>query len=131
MTPERLDQEVESFVASITPPPTIARYDHSSVELEKLGKRNQPSSWCQNPGIYSFWLAGELLYIGRAVKDTLGMRLWDQVRPRAGEWRELVLNPDTRVILYAFGQPDWYWVASLEVLLLDKLNRPLFNKRSC
>jgi len=129
MTCDELENQVRVFCRRISQLPEPQQYIHQSAELlnpEAL----RSVSWRTYPGIYAFESDGRIVYVGRAAKDALGTRIWDQVRPRPGEWHEIVTRPDTRIALYAFRMEDWFWVASLELYLLQ-IEKPEYNKRRC
>jgi len=129
MTIAEFDDLFLQFVGRISDSLDPRRFEHPSLDLLQRG-RAQPAEWCNHPGIYSFIRAGEIVYIGRAAKDKLGKRIWDQVRPRPGTWHDLIKDPSTTVVLWAIEPIYWYWVASLEIFLLHP-TLPEYNKRSC
>jgi hypothetical protein len=130
MTEEELSDHVKLFTQRIAEVGVPQAARRSVQELRSAGRR-LPWSWHSQPGIYAFVRDGQVVYIGRAAKDTLGRRVVDQLRDRGDlRWNAVLDDPSSLVIVFPFGANDWYWVPSLEVFLIER-GAPGFNERRC
>lgn len=89
--------------------------------------------WNNKAGVYYFLQNNEVKYVGRATPNKgLGSRVYEQGNAFGGKdgWDEVITDSSVKCGLIVFNDnEDWHWLASLEVLLIDKL-KPRFNKRT-
>lgn len=87
--------------------------------------------WAAIYGVYCFVRHGDVVYVGRALGETIGERLWDQLRSLGDpDWSAVVLDPETRVEVIEVDKDRVYLAAALEAYLIDRI-KPRFNLRAC
>jgi excinuclease UvrABC nuclease subunit len=88
------------------------------------------SEWENSKGVYYFIKGDTVLYVGRAL-NSLGARVKDQALKdyTGSKWNDVVKDDEVKVGIVALKDDDWYWAASLETYLIDRL-KPQHNKRS-
>jgi hypothetical protein len=130
MTAEQLHELVASFVQMVAelPRPAVSRH---AVSTLRVRRRDMPAKWRDMFGIYAFVQDGEVVYVGRAARDTLAHRIHDQMRDRGDPtWNAVLSDEATFVEVFPFEERDWIWVPSLEVFLIQE-GVPTHNKRRC
>ncbi len=83
-------------------------------------------------GIYYFIQEGFIKYIGRAL-PTVGLRsrILNQINAFGDEnWDKVIRADNTEIAVFIFNDLEqWYFISALEHYLIEKLERPIFNKR--
>jgi hypothetical protein len=107
------------------------------VELEfTIGQlRNSDEAWKEwekEPGIYCFVQKDQVQYVGRATPSVgLGSRVYNQINAFGNrKWDQVIQDDSTFCKVFVFKRDDWHWLASLELNLIEKLERPPFNKKT-
>jgi hypothetical protein len=97
---------------------------HTSHEVWK--------NWQQAPGIYCFIRSGVVQYVGRATASVgLGSRVFNQINAFGDPRWDVVIKDDATVCkVIVFPDDDWFWLAALELYLIEKLGKPSFNKKA-
>ncbi|TFE04062.1 hypothetical protein [Jeotgalibacillus salarius] len=75
---------------------------------------------------------GTVKYIGRALPSVgLRSRILNQVSAFGDEkWDTVINDMDTEIGVVTFKKREqWYFISALEHYLIEKLERPAFNKR--
>ena len=123
-----LHHEITSFTGRVVGLAMLATSRHRAFEM-RVSHRALPAEWRDQPGIYAFHTDRKGVYVGRAARDSLGMRIRDQVRDRGDiGWNKVI--DSGFVDVFAFSESDWIWVPSLEVALIEA-GTPSRNKRRC
>jgi hypothetical protein len=86
--------------------------------------------WTVKPGVYIFVLDGQVKYVGRALRTTLGQRIWDRCnQDEATIWmKDVILKSTCKIYAVILPKDEWFWAAALEALLIHEL-QPEFSKR--
>ena len=78
--------------------------------------------------VFTFFFDNErCVYVGRALKNTgIGNRVWSHCYlshyPGEDGWGGVIRNKEVSIRIYAFDSEEAnYWVAGLELYLIDKL----------
>ena len=127
-----LNTLVKSFIDRVSPRPSYIPKE-LDIQSDVRGSQNW-QSWSGKVGIYVFVNDKDFLYVGRAMKNTyLGKRIDDGTKinkdVEQSTWNKVINDPLTKIILYVFeNENDDYWVAALELYLIDEL-QTLYNKR--
>ena len=80
--------------------------------------------------VYCFLVEGVVVYVGRAAGNTIGERLWDQLRSTSDpEWERVVTTDENIVKVFLVGKDLAHMACALECYLIAKL-QPKFNSRS-
>lgn len=83
-------------------------------------------------GIYYFIQEGTVNYVGRALPSVgLRSRILNQINAFGDEnWDKVIMDSSTEVAVFIFNDLEqWYFISALEHFLIEKLERPNFNKR--
>ncbi len=83
-------------------------------------------------GVYYFIQDGIVNYVGRALPSVgLRSRILNQINAFGDEnWDKVILDSSTEVAVFIFNDIEqWYFISALEHFLIEKLERPIFNKR--
>lgn len=83
-------------------------------------------------GIYYFIQEGIVKYVGRALPAVgLRSRILNQINAFGDEkWDKVIMDNSTEVAVFIFKDLEqWYFISALEHYLIEKLERPIFNKR--
>lgn len=74
--------------------------------------------WAAEFGIYLFVLDGTVMYIGRALRTSLGQRVRLQCLSfNDARWDEVIKNAATEVVVVPVPRNEWYLAASIEAAL--------------
>ncbi len=86
-------------------------------------------SWGYDHGVYCFVVDGDVVYVGRALGNTLGQRIADQLRSTSNPaWECVVTRSDNRVEVFTVKREWAFLAAALEAYLIHML-KPKFNRR--
>ncbi|MDN4067391.1 hypothetical protein QYF50_05735 [Paenibacillus vini] len=106
-----------------------------SFQKEQLGRIRIDStildSLKNKTGIYYFLQGGKVKYVGRAL-PTVGIRsrIISQISAFGDPlWDTVITDENVEIGVVIFEQNNWYFVSALEHYLIDKLQKPVFNKR--
>jgi len=129
----RIDSIVLEFLTKINPQP---KYTIKELDICKDVRESQDwSDWSDNVGVYVFIEENKKIhYVGRALRNTLlGARIWAHTQfasyPETNEWGRIIRNKNVKIRLYKFScTNDDYWVAGLELYLIDKFD-PIQNDK--
>ncbi|MCH7322165.1 hypothetical protein LZ480_09710 [Solibacillus sp. MA9] len=83
-------------------------------------------------GIYYFIQEGMVKYVGRALPAVgLRSRILNQINAFGDEnWDKVIKDNNTEIAVFIFNDLEqWYFISALEHYLIEKLERPIFNKR--
>ncbi|MDM5248128.1 MULTISPECIES: hypothetical protein [unclassified Lysinibacillus] len=83
-------------------------------------------------GIYYFIQKDIVKYVGRALPAVgLRSRILNQINAFGDEeWDKVIKDNSTEIAVYIFNDIEqWYFISALEHYLIEKLERPIFNKR--
>lgn len=83
-------------------------------------------------GIYYFVQNNAIKYVGRALPSVgLRSRILNQINAFGDvKWDTVIKETNTEVGVIIFNNPEqWYFISALEHYLIEKLERPIFNKR--
>lgn len=102
-----------------------------TIEKLKIKGSGLWADWENEPGIYVFVQNERVQYVGRATRNvTLGSRVFNQMNASGDpKWDHVINDDNTKIYLFVWDREDWHWLAALELFLIDKLNKPPFNKR--
>jgi hypothetical protein len=131
-TTEDVKQALGAFAKMVPalPSPHSIEYPVADVRHRKaLGAYD----WAHAAGVYCFFKAGHLKYIGRALATTgLASRVVDQATSFGNPiWDEVINDPTATVMVTPLRVEDAFWAASLELYLQEVLGVGLVNKRRC
>ncbi|WP_312117642.1 hypothetical protein [Brevibacillus reuszeri] len=105
---------------------------HESYLIRTLREiKSEKQSWNQHPGIYYFAQNDVIKYVGKANLDTgLRRRIYNQIEAfgEVDRWDTVIKDDSVTCGMIVFPSDDWQWIATLELLLIEKL-RPEYNKR--
>lgn len=88
-------------------------------------------SLSNEPGIYYFLQNNMVKYVGRAL-PSVGLKKRIQVQISAyGDiaWDSIINDEEVEIGVIIFKHEDWYFTSALEHYLIEKLEKPIFNKR--
>ena len=121
---------VDSFMSMLKVVPPI-KQDSITIEQSKDKSFLRQKVWSESPGIYLFFCQDQLKYVGRATITTgLTNRIYEQATAIGDpKWDAVISDSNSSVSIFYFRPEDWYWVASLEVFLIEKFSSHLVNKR--
>ncbi|QED49665.1 hypothetical protein [Cytobacillus dafuensis] len=83
-------------------------------------------------GIYYFIQDEQIVYVGRALPSVgLKSRILNQINAFGDtKWDTVINDNKTEIGVIIFEDFDqWYFISALEHFLIEKLERPIFNKR--
>ncbi|MGE8081985.1 hypothetical protein [Peribacillus loiseleuriae] len=105
-------------------------------EKETLGNIREDVSFTKELnkkcGIYYFIQNDKIKYVGRALPSVgLRARILNQINAFGDkEWDCVIKEINTEVGVIIFNDIEqWYFISALEHYLIEKLERPIFNKR--
>jgi len=132
---KKFDDTVAAFVGRISGDLQVEIHEVSVVEGadEPFWKNYGP--WASLPGVYAFLDENQFLYVGRALQNTgIGNRVWSHCLPshypETTAWGAVIRDPKVTVRICSFQSPEAnYWVAALELYLIDKL-QPTSNAKT-
>jgi hypothetical protein len=121
-----LEQEFPNFMVSLR---EFEGFERRSFTIRELrADSNWP--WGYAFGVYCFLVNSRVVYVGRAAGNTIGERLWDQLRSTSdSDWASVVTNDENTVEVFMVGKDLAHVACALECYLIAKLN-PEFNLRS-
>ncbi|MGD0591804.1 MAG: hypothetical protein ABSA44_13565 [Bacteroidota bacterium] len=127
---KEVQKAVDAFMSKLKVVPFINK-DSITIEQAKDKSFLSHKVWSDNPGIYLFFGKGQIKYVGRATRTTgLKNRIHEQATAFGDpNWDVVINNSDSTVSVIYFQPDDWYWVASLEVFLIEIFRPHLVNKR--
>ncbi|MGU3469867.1 hypothetical protein ACLBWT_01715 [Paenibacillus sp. D51F] len=125
----KLQSLVDSFFHRIG----YKAYTHIKINIEDIRTtKKRLQIWGNKPGIYFFVQDSIIKYVGRATpRIGLAQRVYEHSNAFGGldGWDNVIGDPTVTIGIFTFDDTeDWHWLASLEVLLMDRL-KPQFNKR--
>jgi len=104
-------------------------FEQQSFTIKEL-RADSDWPWGYGFGVYCFLVEGEVVYVGRAAGNTIGERLWDQLRSTSDpDWERVVMADETVVKVFLVGEELTHMACALECYLIAKL-KPKFNLRS-
>ncbi|MDD1502471.1 hypothetical protein PVA17_06785 [Lysinibacillus sp. CNPSo 3705] len=83
-------------------------------------------------GIYYFIQDDIVKYVGRALPAVgLRSRILNQMNAFGDvEWDKVITDNSSEVAVFIFNNREqWYFISALEHYLIEKLEKPIFNKR--
>ena len=83
-------------------------------------------------GIYYFTQDDIVKYVGRALPAVgLRSRILNQITAFGdAEWDKVITDNNSEVSVFIFNNREqWYFISALEHYLIEKLEKPIFNKR--
>ncbi|MEG0451069.1 MAG: hypothetical protein RR595_14520 [Lysinibacillus sp.] len=75
---------------------------------------------------------GVVKYVGKALPAVgLRSRILNQINAFGDEdWDKVIMDDSTEIAVFIFNDIEqWYFISALEHYLIEKLERPIFNKR--
>jgi hypothetical protein len=86
----------------------------------------------QEYGVYYFLQNGLVKYVGRALPSVkLRSRVLSQINAfNDAKWDTVIKGENVEIGVITFMEPaQWYFASALEHYLIEKLEKPVFNKR--
>jgi|GEM_PF-2753767 len=126
-----LEEGLRDFMVS------LQEFEGFTRQSFTVGQLRADSNWPWGDayGVYCFLVNGNVVYVGRAAGNTVGERLWDQLRSTSDpEWARVVSTDENTVEVLLLNK-DWaekrsaHMACALECYLIAKLD-PEFNSRS-
>jgi hypothetical protein len=130
-----IDDYVAAFIGRISGSLHIEVTEVSVVEDAEFPHWSAYGPWASLPGIYVFKNQSEILYVGRALRNTgVGNRIWSHCYlkhyPDSHGWGAVIRDPAVSVRIYSLDSDEAnYWIAGLELYLIDRL-QPTCNART-
>lgn len=128
------DRDLQSFVDLFS-----LKVNHGlelTYRKESLENIRQDSTFTDElkteSGIYYFIQDGIVNYVGRALPSVgLRKRILIQINAFGDEnWDKVIMDNSIEVAVFIFNDLEqWYFISALEHYLIEKLERPIFNKR--
>lgn len=126
-----VNESIREYFAQI--PSATSPIYHQIGILEAQSKSYlKNTDWAHSAGIYLFFKNNELKYVGRALNSTgLAKRVLNQATAFDDpKWDDVIEDPNSSVYIFTVNREESFWVASLEVFLIQRYRNFLVNKRS-